>query len=137
MSKATTFLPSLAVLAMAAALAGCSGAEESTPPAASDQSQAADDASHEGHQHAEQAAHEQADPQIQAALAQLSEEDRAAAEKQKICPVSLQPLGGMGKPCKITVTTSDGQQRDVFLCCQGCESAIKGDPDKYLANLTE
>ncbi len=65
-----------------------------------------------------------------AALAELSPEDRALAEKQKICPVSGEPLGSMGKPYKVTV---EGQ--NVLLCCQGCEEEIKKDPQKYLAKI--
>ena len=41
----------------------------------------------------------------------------------------------MGKPCKVVVTTVAGKERTVFLCCAGCETAIKEDPDKYLAKL--
>ena len=63
-------------------------------------------------------------------LAELSAEDRALAEKQRICPVSGEPLGSMGKPVKVTV-----KGRTVFLCCDGCEAEIKKDPDKYLAKL--
>jgi hypothetical protein len=63
-------------------------------------------------------------------LAELSEADRALAEKQKVCPVTGEPLGSMGAPVKITV-----KDRTVFLCCSGCEAAIKKDPDKYLAKL--
>ncbi len=66
------------------------------------------------------------------ALAELSSEDRTAVSKQKTCPVSGGPLGGMGKPYKVTV-----KGRDVFLCCQGCEGAITDDPDKYLAKLPD
>jgi hypothetical protein len=64
------------------------------------------------------------------AFASLSQEDRAAAEKQKICPVSDEPLGSMGTPIKVTV-----KGRDVFLCCVGCTKPIEEDPDKYLAKL--
>ena len=46
------------------------------------------------------------------------------------CPVSGQRLGLMGKPVKITV-----KGQEVFLCCDGCEEAIKNDPDTYLAKL--
>jgi YHS domain-containing protein len=52
------------------------------------------------------------------------------AEKQKVCPVSGERLGAMDKPVKITV-----KGQTVFLCCAGCENAIKKDPDKYLAKL--
>src|SRR5438105_679701 len=58
-----------------------------------------------------------ADPaKIKASLALLSTVDRALAEKQKICPVSGEPLGAMGAPKKISVAG-----HDVFICCQGCE----------------
>jgi YHS domain-containing protein/predicted small lipoprotein YifL len=63
-------------------------------------------------------------------LAQLSAEDRAAAEKQRVCPVSGDVLGAMDKPYKVTV-----KGQTVFLCCQGCEAQLLKDPDKYLAKL--
>ncbi|MBI5760588.1 MAG: hypothetical protein HZA46_18890 [Planctomycetales bacterium] len=67
---------------------------------------------------------------IAKAMAQLSDEDRALAEKQKVCLVAGSPLGGMGKPYKVTV-----KGRYVFLCCAGCESDLLENPDKYLAKL--
>ena len=63
-------------------------------------------------------------------LAELTAEDRSAAEKQRVCPVSGEALGTMGKPCKVTVVG-----RTVFLCCQGCEAELRKNPDKYLAKL--
>jgi hypothetical protein len=62
--------------------------------------------------------------------AALSAEDRALIEKQKVCPVSGGALGSMGDPVKVVV-----KGQTVFLCCAGCEEAIKKDPDKYLAKL--
>ena len=70
------------------------------------------------------------DPKINAALAQLSPEDRAAAEQQKICPVTGEPLGSMGKPIKVTV-----KGQEVFLCCEACRERSEAEPDKYLAKL--
>jgi hypothetical protein len=67
---------------------------------------------------------------IKASLASLSTEDRALAEKQKICPVSGEPLGAMGAPKKISVAG-----HDVFICCLGCEKELTSEPDKYLAKL--
>ncbi len=66
------------------------------------------------------------------ALAALSPEDRALAERQEICPVSGQPLGSMGTPVKVTV-----EGRDVLLCCEGCRPAIEADPQTYLDKLPE
>lgn len=70
------------------------------------------------------------DPAVASAIGQLAAEDRDAAEKQKVCPVTDEPLGSMGKPIKVTV-----KDRDVYLCCEGCRETIEGDPDKYLAKL--
>ena len=46
--------------------------------------------------------------------------------------MSRQPLGSMGPPQKVSV---NGQ--DVWICCGGCESTLKSDPDKYLSKLKE
>jgi Cu(I)/Ag(I) efflux system membrane fusion protein len=67
-----------------------------------------------------------------AALSKLSAEDRAAAEKQRICPVTKLPLGSMGTPPKVEV---DGQP--VFICCEGCRERLLSEPAKYLARLSE
>lgn len=73
-----------------------------------------------------------ADDAVTAGLAELAPEDRAAAEAQGICPVSNEKLGSMGKPYVVEI-----KGRKVFLCCQGCEDALRSDPDKYLAILDE
>ncbi len=75
---------------------------------------------------------EKPDDKIAASLAKLSAEDRAAAEKQRDCPVSGQPLGSMGAPIKVTV-----KDRDVWLCCEGCKDKLTGEPDKYLIKLKD
>jgi hypothetical protein len=62
----------------------------------------------------------------------LTDEDRKLIEKQKICPVSGEALGGMGDPVKVVV-----KGRTVFLCCDGCKEALLADPDKYLAKLDQ
>ncbi|MBN2475254.1 MAG: hypothetical protein JXB62_11635 [Pirellulales bacterium] len=70
------------------------------------------------------------DADVSDALAELSPEDLALAQKQAVCPVSGAKLGSMGKPYKVAV-----QGRDVLLCCQGCEAELQADADKYLAKL--
>lgn len=60
-------------------------------------------------------------------FAGLSEEDRALAEKQKVCPVSGAALGSVGKPFKVIV-----KGRAIFLCCPGCEDELRGNADLYL-----
>jgi Cu(I)/Ag(I) efflux system membrane fusion protein len=71
-------------------------------------------------------------PGVLRALAQLSEEDRRLAERQKICPVTKYPLGSMGIPPKVIV---DG--RIVFICCEGCREALVNDFEKYMSELEE
>jgi hypothetical protein len=63
-------------------------------------------------------------------LAKLAAADRAAAEKQKDCPVSGAALGSMGVPIKVPV-----KDQEVWICCAGCKDSLMGDPDKYLAKL--
>jgi len=65
-----------------------------------------------------------------AGLAELSEADRALAQKQRVCPVSGEVLGEHGKPVKVIV-----KEQVMFLCCPACEEAVKKNPDKYLARL--
>jgi len=72
------------------------------------------------------------DPEIIAAeMAKLSEEDRAAAVAQKVCPVGGGPLGGMGIPIKVELEGG----KSAFVCCAGCADPLKDDPEKYLAKL--
>jgi YHS domain-containing protein len=67
---------------------------------------------------------------LPAGLADLSAADRATALAQRVCPVSGELLGSMGKPFKVTV-----KGRTFFLCCDGCQDDLNKDPDKYLAKL--
>jgi hypothetical protein len=73
-----------------------------------------------------------ADPVVRHNLAKLAPDDRQAAERQRLCPVTQEPLGSMGVPLKLRV-----QQRDVFVCCRSCRDPLEQDPDKYLARLPE
>jgi len=114
-------------------LSGCGGdtGSDGSPPAAV-QSEAGSANEHAGHDHSggENTGHMPASTEVTAAFAELSAEDRTAAEKQQICPVTDAALGSMGKPFKISV-----EGREVFLCCEMCKDAVAGDPAKYLAKL--
>ncbi len=66
----------------------------------------------------------------EAAGAKSKESNQDAIARQKVCPVTGQPLGSMGQPVRVTV-----KGQTVFLCCRGCEQAIRKNPDKYLAKL--
>ncbi len=72
----------------------------------------------------------EADADVSEELAKLPPEDRALAQKQKVCPVSDAPLGSMGVPFKVAVNG-----RTVFLCCGGCQEQLNKNVDKYLAKL--
>jgi hypothetical protein len=60
----------------------------------------------------------------------LSPADRALAERQKVCPVTGQPLDAMGGPVRVVVAG-----RTVFVCCEGCEAPLRAAPEKYLPKL--
>jgi YHS domain-containing protein len=145
MSRLFLFESLSSVLAVGVMLAGCSNQQPAAQPDAAHHDPAATDhneqeghdrgdSAHSGHDASGHAGHSDHNGhgQYAEALAKLSEEDRALAEKQEACPVSGQPLGSMGTPYKVTV-----QGREVFLCCSGCESKIKDDPEEYLAKLSE
>ncbi len=120
MSRLAVSLSFLAMLGFTLALSGCKDQSESSPsqPVQDDQESSAGE--HEGHSEHEEA------------LSQLSDADRKLAEKQGTCPVSGKALGSMGTPYKVTV-----KGQEVLLCCPGCESSIKENPDEYLAKLNE
>ena len=107
-----------------AVFAGCTQEQPKTPPAASK----AEDKKGE----ATAPADKSAAADLPEGLKELSAEDLAAVQKQKVCPVSGEALGAMGKPYKVTV-----KGQTVFLCCQGCEEDLLKNPDKYLAKLKE
>ena len=139
MSKVTTLLAGAAILAIAVVFVGCAGdSEPEKPDPADEQSQGSGD---DGHAHDEDGGHgddaDEADAGKEKYLANLSAEDRAAIEKQKICPVSGGSLWSMAVPPKVTVTDSKGQEHVVFLCCSGCEEDLKSDPDTYLAKINK
>jgi hypothetical protein len=60
----------------------------------------------------------------------LGNEDRALAERQKLCPVTGMALGSMGTPKRMVVSG-----HVLFLCCGACESKLLREPAKYLAKL--
>ena len=116
-------------------LLGCSSKPE---PAATPANTATADAetpdAGDGHQagHSDHGSHEGHGDManMKEGLAKLSAADRAAAEKQHMCPVSGEMLGTMGAPTKVTV-----KGHDVWVCCPDCRDAVENDPDKYLAKL--
>ena len=111
-------------------IAGCGQPATETPTASSDApAEQADAHDHAGHSH-EGHEHEGDTAAIAEAMAKLSPEDRALAEKQKVCIVAKEPLGSMGTPIKVE---HDGEV--AFLCCSGCKEAFEADPHKFLTAL--
>jgi hypothetical protein len=64
------------------------------------------------------------------AATELSAEDRDLLARQKVCPVTGEPLDSMGGPVRVVL-----EGRTVFLCCKHCEPALRKDPGKYLGKL--
>lgn len=62
--------------------------------------------------------------------APASASDEQLIARQKVCPVTDEELGSMGAPVKVMI---DG--RPVFICCKGCENALRSDPKKYLIKI--
>jgi YHS domain-containing protein len=91
-----------------------------------------DDADHDHGDHDHDAAGDATNQEITAALSELSPEDRALAEKQRICPVTGELLGSMGAPMKVDV-----KGQTVFICCEGCKEELLAKPDEYLAKLNQ
>jgi hypothetical protein len=71
-----------------------------------------------------------AEDKIARALEGLAPAERAQAVRQKVCPVTGERLGAMGTPPAVVI-----EGRTVFLCCKGCEAALRKDPAKYLSKL--
>ena len=118
-------------LGLAVIVSGCSSRvpqekqKATTPAEKSAQEKPAEQGERAGHEHAEATPANPAE-----GLAELSADDRAAAEKQRVCPVSGDVLGAEGKPYKVTV-----KGQTVFLCCAACEKQLVKNPDKYLAKM--
>jgi Cu(I)/Ag(I) efflux system membrane fusion protein len=70
--------------------------------------------------------------EIRTALDKLPPDERAAAERQKLCPITGMPLGSMGTPVKI-----DLRGKTIWLCCAGCEAEAAENPDKTLQKLKQ
>lgn len=78
----------------------------------------------------ERSVEEKASSEMIAALSMLPPEDRHLAESQRICPVTMMPLGSMGAPPKVDVNG-----KAIFICCEGCRASLTSEPEKYLAKL--
>lgn len=71
-------------------------------------------------------------PRHQLAVATLGAGDQERIARQRLCPVTSQPLGAHGSPVKVVL---DGQA--LFLCCKGCLGKVEGNPEFYLARAAQ
>jgi YHS domain-containing protein len=55
-----------------------------------------------------------------------------AQVKKEVCPVTKEPLGGMGKPIALQVNDTT-----VKFCCGGCPAKYKAEPAKYTSTLKD
>lgn len=62
-----------------------------------------------------------------ASLADATTADRAAIERQRVCPVMGSKLGEHGTPIKVTVNGGS-----VFVCCRGCIDKVLQQPNRYV-----
>lgn len=137
MSRLPHFIWCIAMFGISSGLSGC-GTQSASPPAAhevqhepaQDDHSDHDDSDHDhgDHNHGDHA--QVNDAEISMAFSALTAVDRTAAEVQKTCPVTGEPLGSMGTPPKVTVNG-----KEIFICCAGCEEALHAHPEKYLAEL--
>jgi YHS domain-containing protein len=51
---------------------------------------------------------------------------------QRICPVTGEKLGSMGRPISVSVSG-----RTIQVCCQACVAAVQRNPEKYLQRVAE
>jgi hypothetical protein len=72
----------------------------------------------------------QTSPRRRAKKNKLSPEDLKLIAQQKICPVTGADLNSMGGPVPVDLTS-----RRVFICCAGCETALRKDTEKHLQKL--
>jgi hypothetical protein len=124
MSRSISFSLWGVIIALPALFIGCSVEQQSEPAATATATTPAQSPVGETSEGGEEQA------EIKEALAKLSPEDRALAEKQKTCPVTDEPLGFMGTPLKVTV---DG--KSFFICCEGCREDAEKNFSEHLAKL--
>jgi RNA polymerase subunit RPABC4/transcription elongation factor Spt4 len=70
-------------------------------------------------------------PRRRTKKSKLSAADLKLVEQQKICPVTGADLNSMGGAVPVDLTG-----RRVFICCAGCEAALRKDPEKVFKKLT-
>jgi Cu(I)/Ag(I) efflux system membrane fusion protein len=70
--------------------------------------------------------------EAEAHLAELAPRDQVLARAQKLCPITGEPLGSMGKPVRVMLNN-----QPVFLCCKSCKAKAEKEPAKTQARVKE
>lgn len=68
---------------------------------------------------------------------QVAQAEVAPAYPLKVCVVSGEELGSMGKPVDYVHQEAGKPDRLVRFCCGGCIKSFKKDPAKYLAQIEQ
>lgn len=71
-------------------------------------------------------------PKPTVAVVESTPADSDAIRLQGICPVMKTPLGSHGPPTKLLI----GDEA-LFVCCQGCVSKVRTNPEEYLAMVAQ
>ncbi|MHB0958838.1 MAG: hypothetical protein ACYC0X_15165 [Pirellulaceae bacterium] len=69
---------------------------------------------------------------LQVVLAELDPSDQDRIARQRVCPVTGAELNSMGGPVKVLVGG-----KPLYLCCKGCLSKVKSDPEKFLSKAIQ
>lgn len=73
---------------------------------------------------------------VEASKVEMTEAELdALAAEQKVCAVTGEPLGSMGRPEPVAVTDSKGAKHTVLICCESCREELLQNPDEHLAKL--
>lgn len=73
---------------------------------------------------------------VEASKVEMSDAELdALAAEQKVCAVTGEPLGSMGRPEPVAVTDSKGEKHTVLICCESCREELLQNPDEHLAKL--
>ena len=111
---------------------GCEAEVRATPDYYFRVLEQANEAAEEGNEAGEEKNEASEDEPLPDSLSELSPEDLALVQQQRICPVTEMPLGSMGDPIKVDV---DGTP--IFICCEACRSKLLADPETYLSILNQ
>ena len=63
-------------------------------------------------------------------IAKLTPADQLFVKQQVLCPITMEPLGSMGIPLKVSIGNDL-----VFVCCAACKKSVLKEPEKILEQV--